>query len=64
MDIASLVNAILADDGYNALSVDTKNKFEQYLDSRGSVKNEVGTNTCSGEQLNLFEPFNLNATVF
>jgi hypothetical protein len=31
MDVSSLINSILADDGYNALSEDTKNKFEQYL---------------------------------
>lgn len=49
MDVASLVNAILADDGYNALSEDTKNKFEQYLHTPLTVLNEVGTNTSSGE---------------
>lgn len=31
MDVSRLINSILADDGYNALSEDTKSKFEQYL---------------------------------
>ncbi|XP_050525478.1 nucleoprotein TPR-like [Daktulosphaira vitifoliae] len=46
MDIASLINSILADDGYNALSEDTKSKFEQYLHKASPVtRNEIGINT-------------------
>lgn len=49
MEISSLINSILADDGYNALSEDTKSKFEQYLHTPTTVHNEVGTNTSSGK---------------
>lgn len=49
MDVAGLINSILADDGYNALSEDTKSKFEQYLHTPRTVQNEVGTNTSSGK---------------
>eukprot|EP00102_Acyrthosiphon_pisum_P012409 XP_008181542.1 PREDICTED: nucleoprotein TPR [Acyrthosiphon pisum] len=45
VDVASLVNSILADDGYNALSDDTKSKFEQYLRNPTTSRNEIGTNT-------------------
>lgn len=51
MDVASLVNSILADDGYNGLSEDTKNKFQQYLHTPPTVRNEVGTNTFGGKYL-------------
>lgn len=51
MDVASLVNSILADDGYNALSDDTKSKFEQYLRTPPAIQNEVGTNTQCGKYL-------------
>uniref|UniRef100_A0A2S2PQR5 NUA/TPR/MLP1-2-like domain-containing protein n=2 Tax=Schizaphis graminum TaxID=13262 RepID=A0A2S2PQR5_SCHGA len=46
MDVASLVNSILADDGYNGLSDDTKSKFEQYLRNPTTSRNEIGTNTA------------------
>lgn len=49
MDVAGLINSILADDGYNALSEDTKSKFEQYLNVPAKSQNEVGTNTASRE---------------
>lgn len=49
MDVASLINSILADDGYNGLSEDTKSKFEQYLHTSPTIHNEVGTNTSSGK---------------
>lgn len=49
MDISSLINSILADDGYNALSEDTKSKFEQYLRTPPTAQNEVGTNTLHGK---------------
>jgi len=49
MDVSSLINSILADDGYNALSDDTKNKFEQYLHNPPTIHNEVGTNTANGK---------------
>ncbi|XP_022171411.1 nucleoprotein TPR-like isoform X3 [Myzus persicae] len=45
VNVASLVNSILADDGYNALSDDTKSKFEQYLRNPTTSRNEIGTNT-------------------
>lgn len=45
VDVAALVNSILADDGYNALSDDTKSKFEQYLCNPTTSRNEIGTNT-------------------
>jgi len=48
MNVSNLINSILADDGYNALSEDTKIKFEQYLQTPPMVQNEVGTNTSSG----------------
>lgn len=49
MDVSSLINSILADDGYNALSEDTKSKFEQYLHTPPIAQNEVGTNTLCGK---------------
>lgn len=50
MDISSLINSILADDGYNALSEDTKSKFEEYLHkSSGATRNEIGINTTDGK---------------
>lgn len=49
MDVSSLINSILADDGYNALSDHTKNKFEQYLHNPPTIHNEVGTNTANGK---------------
>jgi len=49
VNVASLVNSILADDGYNGLSDDTKNKFEQYLRNPTTSRNEIGTNTSSGK---------------
>lgn len=49
VDVASLVNSILADDGYNALSDDTKSKFEQYLRNPTTSRNEIGTNTSCGK---------------
>lgn len=49
MDVSNLINSILADDGYNALSEDTKSKFEQYLHNPPAIQNEVGTNTISGK---------------
>ncbi|XP_025205590.1 nucleoprotein TPR [Melanaphis sacchari] len=45
VNVASLVNSILADDGYNGLSDDTKSKFEQYLRNPTTSRNEIGTNT-------------------
>ncbi|XP_027851398.2 nucleoprotein TPR-like isoform X1 [Aphis gossypii] len=47
VNVASLVNSILADDGYNGLSDDTKSKFEQYLRNPTTNRNEIGTNTSS-----------------
>lgn len=49
MDVSSLINSILADDGYNGLSEDTKSKFEQYLHNPPTIQSEVGTNTSSGK---------------
>lgn len=49
VNVASLVNSILADDGYNGLSDDTKSKFEQYLRNPTTSRNEIGTNTSSGK---------------
>lgn len=48
MDVSSLINSILADDGYNALSEDTKNKFEQYLHT-STVHSDVRTSTSDGK---------------
>ncbi|XP_050441789.1 nucleoprotein TPR-like [Adelges cooleyi] len=45
MDISSLINSILADDGYNALSEDTKSKFQQYLHVPQRMVNHIGINT-------------------
>ncbi|VVC26804.1 Major intrinsic protein, conserved site [Cinara cedri] len=50
MDVASLINSILADDGYNALSEDTKSKFQQYLHTPPVILNEAGTNTSNGSR--------------
>lgn len=52
MDVATLINSILADDGYNGLSDDTKAKFEHYLHSSPSppvMRSAVGTNTSAGK---------------
>lgn len=49
VNVANLVNAILADDGYNALSDDTKSKFEKYLQNATTSRNEIGTNTSCGK---------------
>lgn len=52
MDVATLINSILADDGYNGLSEDTKAKFEHYLHSPTTppvMHNAVGTNTSTGK---------------
>lgn len=49
MDVASLINSILADDGYNALSEDTKSKFQQYLHAPPIIHNETGTSTSNGQ---------------
>lgn len=49
MEVASLINSILADDGYNALSEDTKSKFEQYLLTSPVEHNDTGTNTINGK---------------
>lgn len=49
MDVSNLINSILADDGYNALSEDTKSKFEQYLQTPPTNHNEIGTNTIDGK---------------
>lgn len=48
MDISSLINSILADDGYNALSEDTKSKFEQYLHTP-TVHSDDKTSMSNGE---------------
>jgi len=48
VNVASLVNSILADDGYNGLSDDTKSKFEEYLRNPNTGGNEIGTNTTCG----------------
>lgn len=51
MEVAGLINSILADDGYNALSEDTKSKFEQYLLTSPVQHNETGTNTTNSKSL-------------
>jgi len=57
MDVSCLINSILADDGYNALSEDTKSKFEQYLHTSPTIHNEIGTNTINGKSFCIAKQF-------